>query len=190
MGSSTLRTVPTSRFVNNRFPPRRVINNFDPRRRGERREVFDRDRRFRGFNTFGPIIFWGSPYLYDSGYYDDYSQYGPPADYSDQQYQQQGDQDLYASYSNGQTRYEAPPYGGEGESQYAPPTQPATGPSDWVLVRKDGGVIFSNAFTVARGQVNYIDSKGILRKIMLTDLDVDATRKFNEELGLTISLPN
>jgi hypothetical protein len=167
-----------------------VIRDFDPRRRGERREIFERDRRFRGFNAFGPIIFWGSPYLYDSGYYDDYSQYGPPADYSDQQYQQPSDQDIYGSYSTGTTRYQSPPYGDAGDSQYTPPAPPAAGPSDWVLVRKDGGLIFSNAFTVQRGQVNYIDSKGILRKVMLADLDLAATRKFNEELGLTISLPN
>jgi hypothetical protein len=182
--------VSPSRNANGQLPPRRVIQNFDARRRGGRREIFERNPRLRGFNTFSPIIFSGSPYLYDSGYYDDSSQYGPPADYSDQPYQQPGDQDIYASYSNGSTRYQAPPYGDAGDSQYPPTAQPATGPSDWVLVRKDGGLIFSSAFTVHGGQISYIDSKDVLRKVMLADLDLDATRKFNEELGLTISIPN
>jgi hypothetical protein len=182
---------PTRPTYNRLTPERRILNPV-PRRGVGRRERFDRDRRFRGFNTFGPIIFWGSPYLYDSCFYDydyycdNYPSYGPGAPYADQPDQQVVDQDRYAPASSG----------AGGATETAWPDQPASSnqtnstADDWVLVRKDGGLIFTSAFIVHEGQISYISSEGILRKVMLTDLDLVATHKFNDERGATISLPN
>ncbi|MFZ0818496.1 MAG: hypothetical protein WAM91_00385 [Candidatus Acidiferrales bacterium] len=178
----------------------RTAQNFNFRRREPGRGRFFGNPRFRGFNSFGPILFWGAPYLYDScyydydyygydncgyPYYDNYGQYAPGSPYADQPDQMPSDQDRYAQPPNDSG-------GGENafREQPAGSSQPTPGPDEWVLVRKDGGLIFTSAFTVHSGQIAYINSAGILRKVMLADLDLDATHKFNDERGATISLPN
>ena len=165
-------------------PVRRSPQPDSRRRVGEARGRFDRDRRFRSFSAFAPILFWGSPYLYDSGYYDDYSDYGQGAPYGDEGYQP-GDQDAYAP----SPRAAAPNTSGDAD-RYAPSDQPAPSAQDWVLVCRDGGLLFATAFTVHDGQMTYFNDEGDLRKVKLADLDLDATRRFNDERGATIPLPN
>ena len=95
---------------------------------------------------------------------------------------QQGDQDLYAPQPNGA---DYPPQG-------APASQPIPGSDsdDFVLIRKDGGVLFANGYIMRGGEMTYIDSKGVYRKVLLSDLDLAATRKWNDDRGTPINLPN
>jgi hypothetical protein len=158
-----------------------------------------RNRGFRGFNAFGfgfgffPGFYWGWPYYpyyfdgddcyYDADcYYGDDSQYGPPPpQYPDQNGPPQ-DQDLYAP----------PPNGSGYAPQGAPAGQPVRGSDsdDFVLIRKDGGVLFANGYIMRGGQMTYIDTNGVYRKVMLSDLDLQATRKWNDDRGTPINLPN
>ncbi len=187
-------TQPGSRPRYTYASPGRGVPTSDARRGGVRRPIFDRNHRFLGYyNSFFPFYGYGSgwPYYgfyndyydcyYDPACYADYSQYPPPAQYTDQT-DQPGDQDIYAP----------PPNGGGAAPQYASPSQPspAAGPDDFVLIRKDGGVLFANGYIIQDGQIILIDSKGIWRKVMLSELDLDATRQWNDELGNPISLPN
>ncbi len=161
-----------------------------------------RDLRFRGYyNSFFPFYGFGLPYCYNyfdpydyynpygcygsgysygPGYYGDDSQYGPPPDQYMNQPDQPGDQDAYAT----------PPNGAPGPDQYAPPSQPARETPDFVLVRKDGGLLFANGYIVHGGQMSYTTKDGGVYKVMLSDLDLDATRKWNDERGNSITLPN
>lgn len=170
------------------------------------------DRRFRGYGYggygyggygygypgYGPVLFWGSPYYFDSyndcyydpNYcydYDDYYDpgYAPQAQYPDQPDQQQGDQDLYAAPPNG-----APAYGQGGAIDNTSPTRMGNGSDDFVLVRKDGGLLFASGYVIRNGQMTYIDDNGVFRKVMIADLDVAATRKWNDDRGNPVNIPN
>jgi hypothetical protein len=131
--------------------------------------------------------------FYDYDYYcDDYPSYGPGAPYADQPDQQMVDQDRYAPAPNGGGGADENALSSQPAFSSRPtsPNQPAPSADDWVLVRKDGGLLFTSAFVVHAGQISYISSAGVLRKVMLADLDIDVTRRFNDERGATISLPN
>jgi hypothetical protein len=81
----------------------------------------------------------------------------------------------------------------------APPTRPAASASaeaqpardvgEFVLVRRDGKILFAVAFTIAGGQLTYVTPEGIRRSVALADLDVESTERMNEERGTTIRLP-
>ncbi len=60
---------------------------------------------------------------------------------------------------------------------------------DFVLVRKDGGVIHMVAFSARDGRVIYITSQGLRRSVALADLDREATTLRNEERGAEVKLP-
>lgn len=74
----------------------------------------------------------------------------------------------------------------------APPVAeepPLPDPGEFVLVQRDGRLLFAVAFTSDPGRVVYITREGLRRSIPLDQLDVEATLRMNEERGTSIQLP-
>lgn len=66
---------------------------------------------------------------------------------------------------------------------------PVTDPGEFVLVRRDGRLLFAVAFTSADGRVVYVTKDGLRRTVPLDQLDVDSTQRMNEERGTSVQLP-
>lgn len=67
--------------------------------------------------------------------------------------------------------------------------QPLPDPGEFVLVQRDGRLLFAVAFTSDPGRVVYITKEGLRRSVALDQLDVDATVRMNEERGTSIQIP-
>ena len=67
--------------------------------------------------------------------------------------------------------------------------EPLPDPGEFVLVRRDGRLLFAVAFSAAEGRVVYVTKEGLRRTIALDQLDVNATLRMNEERGTTVQLP-
>lgn len=145
-----------------------------------------------GFAFFSPFGLYGYPYFSMDTAAPDQSP-APVMDQESQSQPQQQPQIVFVMPPGYQTAS-----GGTAFTQGAPQSNSAQAPavdkvvvtSEYVLLRRDGGVLFANAFSVQSGQMIYITPEGNRRKITLAELDVDATRKMNEERGTTISLPS
>jgi hypothetical protein len=66
---------------------------------------------------------------------------------------------------------------------------PLYDPGEFVLVRRDGRLLFAVAFTSADGRVVYVTKDGLRRTVPLDQLDVDSTQRMNEERGTSVQLP-
>jgi len=71
----------------------------------------------------------------------------------------------------------------------AQPIEPTHDAGDFVLVRRDGGLLFAVAFTQGGGRITYISRDGVRRGLMLADLDIAATVSMNEERGTPLQFP-
>jgi hypothetical protein len=152
----------------------------------------DRSGLVNGFAFFSPFGLYGYPYFSTDTSAPDQSP-APAMDQEAQPQQQQQPQIVivmppgYSTGSSSATGAQTPSQSSTGQ---APVTDTAIVSSEYVLLKRDGGVLFANAFTVQSGQMVYITPEGNRRKITLAELDVDATRKMNEERGTTITLPS
>ncbi len=77
----------------------------------------------------------------------------------------------------------------EPETFAAPPEPVSHDPGEYVLVKRDGTVAFAVAFVAKGDQLVYITREGVRRALALSQLDPEATRRFNEERGTSIQLP-
>jgi hypothetical protein len=73
--------------------------------------------------------------------------------------------------------------GAEAPQKEQPDDSPAT-----VFIFKDGHKVETHNFAIV-GQTLFDFSTKPLKKVQLADLDVDATRKANDELGISLTLP-
>lgn len=73
------------------------------------------------------------------------------------------------------------------ESARAP--EPLHDAGEFVLVRRDGRLVFAVAFFAEGDQLTYITREGVRRALPLAELDIETTRRMNEERGTTIHLP-
>lgn len=71
----------------------------------------------------------------------------------------------------------------------AQPIEPTHDAGDFVLVRRDGGLLFAVAFTQGGGRITYITRDGVRRGLVLADLDIAATVSMNEERGTPLQFP-
>jgi hypothetical protein len=69
------------------------------------------------------------------------------------------------------------------------PQEPPRDAGEFVLVQRDGRLLFAVGFTAEPGRVVYVTREGLRRTIRLEQLDVDATLRMNEERGTSIQLP-
>ncbi len=67
--------------------------------------------------------------------------------------------------------------------------EPSRDVGEFVLVRRDGRLVFAVAFSAEGGQLIYITREGVRRSLPLAELDIEATRRMNEERGTTLHLP-
>ena len=66
---------------------------------------------------------------------------------------------------------------------------PLPDPGEFVLVQRDGRLLFAVGFTSEPGRLVYVTKEGIRRSISLDQLDVDTTLRMNEERGSSIQIP-
>jgi len=59
----------------------------------------------------------------------------------------------------------------------------------FVFVRRDGTIFFAVAYSWENGTLRYITSQGLRHTVTQDALDLDATRQFNEQRGLSFRLP-
>jgi hypothetical protein len=59
---------------------------------------------------------------------------------------------------------------------------------EFILVRRDGSILFASAFSVIGAQLRYVTPEGIRRTLPLAELDAVATQDMNEARGTTVQL--
>jgi hypothetical protein len=75
-------------------------------------------------------------------------------------------------------------------AQPAPPPAPVREVGEFILVRRDGRVLFASVFSVTGTQVQYVTPEGIRRVLPLSELDTAATQQMNEARGTTLQFHN
>ena len=132
----------------------------------------------RGFIT--PVFFGGYPYISDSPDY--------------QQEQPQPQIIVIQQPAPAVTVQLASPEAREPSStgSVTPPAAPVPvrEVGEFILVRRDGRVLFASVFSVTGTQLQYVTPEGIRRTLPLSDLDTDATQEMNEARGTTLQFHN
>ena len=133
-----------------------------------------------GPTVFVPLLYGGYPY-YGYPYYDDSSYYDPT---------QQQSQGVDVQQSGPVTQQDVDP--GYDAANSPPPLAPAPvrDVGEFVLVRKDGRILFASAFSITGSQLTYVTPEGIRRSLPMTELDADATQQMNEARGTTVQIRN
>jgi hypothetical protein len=76
---------------------------------------------------------------------------------------------------------------------YVPRATPAPEPpadvSEYVFVRRDGGLLFAVAYSWDNGTLRYVTRDGVRKTVTQDSLDMDATQQFNEQRGLSFRVP-
>jgi hypothetical protein len=79
------------------------------------------------------------------------------------------------------------------QRQYLARTSPAPEPSvdasEYVFVRRDGGLLFAVAYSWDNGTLRYVTRDGVRKSVTQDTLDMDATQQFNEQRGLSFRVP-
>jgi len=75
-------------------------------------------------------------------------------------------------------------------AQPAAPPAPVREVGEFILVRRDGRVLFASVFSVTGSQVQYVTPEGIRRVLPLSELDTAATQEMNEARGTTLQFQN
>jgi hypothetical protein len=143
-----------------------------------------------GQGFFTPIFFGGYPY-----YADDFGmeQPAPPAVQESEQQpqpqpqiiviQQPAPSRLAADSGNGSERPDA-------AAATVPPEEAIPDRGSFILVRRDGRLLFASLFSVVGTELQYITPEGIRRTLPMADLDADATEQMNEARGTSIQIRN
>jgi len=144
----------------------------------------------QGFVT--PIFFGGYPY-----YADDFGidQPAPPAVQESMQeagQQPQPQPQIIVIQQPAPSRQAADSGNGPDRPDAAAPAVPAeeTIPDrgNFILVRRDGRLLFASLFSVVGAQLQYITPEGIRRTVPMAELDADATEQMNEARGTSIQI--
>jgi hypothetical protein len=72
----------------------------------------------------------------------------------------------------------------------AAPAAPVRDVGEFILVRRDGKVLFASAFSVIGTQLQYITPEGIRRTLPFAELDAVATQDMNEARGTSVQFHN
>jgi hypothetical protein len=140
----------------------------------------------RGQGSFVPIFFGGYPYGYDDLGYDQHDQQTvQPAQPQPQIIVIQQPVPAQQDAASGSDAANLP--ASETESQAAAPIRDV---GDFILVRRDGRVLFASIFSVVGAQLQYVTPEGIRHTLAMSDLDADATQQMNEARGTTVQIHN
>lgn len=144
-----------------------------------------RDHRGQGFLL--PILF-GSAYPY----YADDADEDPTQAQTDapQQLQPQvaGIQQPEPSQQDADSSGEASDH--SGATPAAPSEEPVPDNADFILVRRDGRILFASLFSVVGAQLQYVTPEGIRHSMAVSDIDSDATQQMNEARGSSVQIHN
>lgn len=140
--------------------------------------VFGRGaRHHRNFMT--PVFFGGFPYYFDS---------------PDYQQEQQQPQVIVIQQPVPAVTIEQPLRSAQETTpeaaQPAPSPVPVREVGEFILVRRDGRILFASVFSVTGTQVHYVTPEGIRRALPLAELDTVATQEMNEARGTTLQFNN
>jgi hypothetical protein len=139
-----------------------------------------------GQGSFVPILFGGYPYYYgDLGYEYEQPPQQPPAQAQPQIIiiQQPVPAQTGAGAGSGGVNYSAPSPAPEAAA-------PVRDVGEFILVRRDGRVLFASMYLISGTQLTYVTPEGIRRTLALADLDANATQQMNEARGTTVQLHN
>jgi len=143
-----------------------------------------------GEGGFAPFWFWGYPYY--------------PYDYGDHGYDQSAEPAQAPAQPQPQVIVIQQPVPmqtggsqpGTDSSSYANPSSapevgaPVRDVGEFVLVKRNGTVLFASLYMVTGKQLTYVTPEGIRRTLPLSDLDVAATQQMNEARGTTVQISN
>jgi hypothetical protein len=140
----------------------------------------------RGQGSFVPILFGGYPYYYDELGFDSpeqqtaqQSQPQPQIIVIQQPVPAQQGADSGSDSGNLSASADA--------SQTAAPIRDV---GDFILVRRDGRILFASVFSVVGPQLQYVTPEGIRRTLAMSDLDAAATQQMNEARGTSLQIHN
>ena len=150
-----------------------------------------RHHEHSGEGGFAPVWFWGYPYY---PYYYDETGYEQPAEPAQAPAQPQPQviviQQPVPMQAGGLQQ------GGD-SSSYAnnpSPAPEAAAPvrdvGEFVLVKRNGTVLFASLYMVSGKQLTYVTPEGIRRTLPVSDLDAVATQQMNEARGTTVQISN
>lgn len=74
-------------------------------------------------------------------------------------------------------------------SRTSPAQEPPVDASEYVFVRRDGGLLFAVAYSWDNGTLHYVTRDGVRKSVTQDALDMDATQQFNEQRGLSFRVP-
>jgi len=134
-------------------------------------------------NFITPIFFGGFPYYSD---FQDYQQV-------QQQPQQQPQIIVIQQPAPAVAVQQAAPAPQESTGSAAAPAPlpaPVREVGEFILVRRDGRVLFASVFSVIGNQVQYVTPEGIRHTLPLAELDTVATQDMNEARGTTLQFHN
>ena len=138
-----------------------------------------------GQGAFVPILFGGYPYYDDLG-----QEYEQPQQQASAQtqpqiivIQQPVPVQTGAGSGSDAVNYSAP-------SPVPEAAAPVRDVGEFVLVRRDGRVLFASMYTISGKQLTYVTPEGFRRTLALADLDADATQQMNEARGTTVQIHN
>ncbi len=98
----------------------------------------------------------------------------------------QGDADAQAQFEAAQMQAYRAGQRSVAQPVAAPPApEPAPDPTSYVVVMRDGGVVFAVAYSWDNGTLHYVTPEGQRKSVAANSLDMDATTQFNESRGLS-----
>lgn len=140
-------------------------------------------------DSFSSILFWGNPFYFDDMSYDQAEQpqapEEPPAPPQPQ---------IIVIQQPAPAAQGANTAAGEAGPSAAPSSVPEESPvpdrGNFILIRRDGHILFASVFSVVGSQLQYVTPEGIRRTMDLTDLDAEASQQMNEARGTTVQFHN
>jgi len=140
----------------------------------------------RGQGTFVPILFGGYPYYYDDTGTDQGEQ--PAVQQTQPQPQIIVIQQPVLAQQSADSGNDA---GNLSASAPAPQeAEPIPDTGDFILVRRDGRILFASVFSVVGAQLQYVTPEGIRHTLAMSDLDAGATQQMNEARGTEVQFHN
>jgi len=140
--------------------------------------------------SFVPILFGGYPYYADDLGYDQEEQ--QPAQQPVPQSQPQPQIIVIQQPVPAQQGADS----GSGTGNLSPSVSasqadaPTPDVGDFILVRRDGRILFASVFSVVGTQLQYVTPEGIRHTLAMSELDGDATQQMNEARGTTVQIHN
>lgn len=134
----------------------------------------------RGQAPYAAVLIGGYPYYYYGDYYGDSTDYGQPQ----QQQVVEVPQPAPAAVEQQDAGTEVP------AAISSAPATPVRDVGDFILVQRDGRVLFASAFSIVGDQLRYVTPEGIRHSVPMAEMDPDATQQMNEARGTTVQLHN